>query len=152
MIRRAMQSDRGTALVIGAGVSGLTTALSLRRRGFSVTVAAEKFAPDMLVLGGLVEMDEWDLDIGLANYGPVREMLRRCEEFLPILRKAEMDVFEPVRVGLRPFRKQNVRLEREPDSRIIHNYGHGGSGFTFSWGCAQEVVQIVEGMRARVAA
>ena len=107
---------------------------------------------DMLVLGGLVEMDEWDLDIGLENYGPVREMLRRCEEFLPVLRHAEIDVHEPVRVGLRPFRRQNVRLEREDDSRIIHNYGHGGSGFTFSWGCAYEVVQIAELMAGRMAA
>lgn len=47
-----------------------------------------------------------------------------------------------VRVGLRPFRKSGVRLEREKlrDGRIvIHNYGHGGSGFTLSWGCAREV-------------
>ncbi len=107
---------------------------------------------DMLVLGGLVEMDEWDLDIGLENYGPVRAMLRRCEEFLPVLRNAEIDVHEPVRVGLRPFRRQNVRLEREGDSRVIHNYGHGGSGFTFSWGCADEVVLIAELMAERIAA
>src|SRR6266567_1665035 len=49
------------------------------------------------------------------------------------------------RVGLRPFRKSGVRLERHqlPDGRIvIHNYGHGGSGFTLSWGCAREVVDL----------
>jgi D-amino-acid oxidase len=49
------------------------------------------------------------------------------------------------RVGLRPFRKSGVRLEREKlrDGRtVIHNYGHGGSGFTLSWGCAQEVVGL----------
>jgi D-amino-acid oxidase len=46
------------------------------------------------------------------------------------------------RVGLRPFRKSGVRLEREQlrDGRtVIHNYGHGGAGFTLSWGCAEEV-------------
>jgi D-amino-acid oxidase len=46
------------------------------------------------------------------------------------------------RVGLRPFRKSGVRLERERllDGRtVIHNYGHGGSGFTLSWGCAEKV-------------
>lgn len=97
---------------------------------------------DMLLLGGLVEMDEWGLDIDLLNYGPVRDMLRRCVEFLPVLRNCEFDVHEPVRVGLRPYRQQNVRLERESGTRIIHNYGHGGSGFTFSWGCAEEVVEL----------
>jgi D-amino-acid oxidase len=49
------------------------------------------------------------------------------------------------RVGLRPFRKSGVRLERGRlrDARtVIHNYGHGGSGFTLSWGCAREVVNL----------
>ena len=46
------------------------------------------------------------------------------------------------RVGLRPFRRSGVRLERDriADGRaVIHNYGHGGAGFTLSWGCAHEV-------------
>ncbi len=52
------------------------------------------------------------------------------------------------RVGLRPFRKSGVRLEREKlrDGRaVIHNYGHGGSGFTLSWGCARNVVDLAVG-------
>ncbi len=51
------------------------------------------------------------------------------------------------RVGLRPFRKSGVRLEREKlrDGRtVIHNYGHGGSGFTLSWGCAENVFEIAD--------
>jgi D-amino-acid oxidase len=50
------------------------------------------------------------------------------------------------RVGLRPFRKSGVRLElgRMADGRpLIHNYGHGGSGFTLSWGCAETVLKLV---------
>jgi D-amino-acid oxidase len=49
------------------------------------------------------------------------------------------------RVGLRPFRKTGVRLERDRlrDRRaVIHNYGHGGAGFTLSWGCAREVADL----------
>ena len=49
------------------------------------------------------------------------------------------------RVGLRPFRKPGVRLEEQKlrDGRtVIHNYGHGGAGFTMSWGCAEEVFQV----------
>ncbi|PYK18382.1 MAG: hypothetical protein DME56_13520 [Verrucomicrobia bacterium] len=48
------------------------------------------------------------------------------------------------RVGLRPFRKSGVRLESDRlcDGRaVIHNYGHGGAGFTLSWGCAREVLE-----------
>jgi len=50
-----------------------------------------------------------------------------------------------VKVGLRPFRKSGVRLERKglSDGRtVIHNYGHGGAGFTLSWACAEEVRAI----------
>ncbi|HYR21794.1 MAG TPA: FAD-dependent oxidoreductase [Chthoniobacterales bacterium] len=49
------------------------------------------------------------------------------------------------RVGLRPFRKSGVRLEREKlrnGRAVIHNYGHGGSGFTLSWGCAESVLEL----------
>ncbi|HEY8202432.1 MAG TPA: FAD-dependent oxidoreductase [Actinomycetota bacterium] len=99
---------------------------------------------NMLLLGGMTEPDEWSLDIGFDNYSPISEMLQRCREFLPSLAHAQVDEDEPVRVGLRPFRHRNVRLEWEPGSRIIHNYGHGGSGVTLSWGCAQEVVELAK--------
>jgi len=49
------------------------------------------------------------------------------------------------RVGLRPFRRAGVRLgaEQMPDGRrVIHNYGHGGSGFTLSWACARAVLRL----------
>jgi len=41
--------------------------------------------------------------------------------------------------GLRPVRAE-VRLERA--GRVIHNYGHGGAGYSLSWGCADEVVRL----------
>ena len=103
---------------------------------------------DKLVLGGLTEPDEWGLDIGLQNYEPVRQMLARCTAFLPALKTAEIDAAEPVRVGLRPMRRQNIRLEREPGTRIVHNYGHGGSGVTLSWGCAREVADTIDRLPA----
>ena len=45
-----------------------------------------------------------------------------------------------VRAGLRPYRPE-VRLERV--GRIIHNYGHGGAGYTLSRGCADAVAALV---------
>jgi D-amino-acid oxidase len=99
---------------------------------------------DMLLLGGLTEPNEWSKDISLENYRPIQDMLERCVEFLPILKQAEFDPQETVRVGLRPLRKNNVRLEQEPGTQIIHNYGHGGSGVTFSWGCAGELAEAME--------
>ena len=43
------------------------------------------------------------------------------------------------RAGLRPCRP-SVRLERE--GRVVHNYGHGGAGYTLAYGCAEEVVRL----------
>jgi D-amino-acid oxidase len=99
---------------------------------------------DMLVLGGIAEPDEWGLDINFDNHEPIRKMYQRCVDFLPLLENAEIDPMEPLRVGLRPFRRQSIRLEREPCTDIVHNYGHGGSGVTLSWGCAREVTKIVK--------
>jgi D-amino-acid oxidase len=48
-----------------------------------------------------------------------------------------------VRAGLRPFRPE-VRLERDARApRIVHNYGHGGAGFTLCRGCAEAVAALL---------
>ena len=54
-------------------------------------------------------------------------------------------VARPPIAGLRPYRDQTFRLEPETigDKFVVHNYGHGGAGITLSWGCAQEIVDIV---------
>jgi len=100
----------------------------------------------MVVLGGLAEKDQWATTIDLDNHQPVRDMYERCVKFMPVIEKAEIDPVEPVRAGLRPFRAQNVCLERQPDTNIVHNYAHGGAGFSFSWGCAREVVTMVKSL------
>ena len=42
-------------------------------------------------------------------------------------------------VGLRPYRLSGPRLDVQmlDQKTIIHNYGHGGSGFSLSWGTGQ---------------
>ena len=47
-------------------------------------------------------------------------------------------------VGLRPFRPEGfvVREERVGNKLLIHNYGHGGSGVTLSWGTSSLAVDL----------
>jgi D-amino-acid oxidase len=46
-------------------------------------------------------------------------------------------------VGLRPVRS-SLRIEKDPQhNRMVHCYGHGGSGLTLSWGSADEVMKLL---------
>jgi D-amino-acid oxidase len=95
--------------------------------------------PDVVVLGGTAEEDDWE---PRARPDTTRSILERTRRLDPRLEQAE---YVGSAVGLRPARSE-VRLEAEtlPDGRpLVHDYGHGGSGFTLSWGCADEVAQLV---------
>jgi D-amino-acid oxidase len=72
-------------------------------------------------------------------------IISECERVL--LRPAPPLIRE--RVGLRPGRSSGVRVAADKlrDGRhVIHNYGHGGSGFTLSWGCAETVLQLASAL------
>ncbi len=39
----------------------------------------------------------------------------------------------------------SLEVERvSSGTRVVHCYGHGGAGVTVSWGCADEVVALVD--------
>jgi D-amino-acid oxidase len=90
------------------------------------------------VLGGTNDLSG-DL---AADSATTARIVTECSRLLNIERPNVL----AERVGLRPYRKSGVRLERAnlTDGRtVIHNYGHGGSGFTLSWGCAQNLLNMI---------
>src|SRR6266481_4076875 len=86
------------------------------------------------VLGGTNELSN-DL---AADSATTMRIVTECARAL----KIEKPNVLGERVGLRPFRKSGVRVERDQlrnGRTIVHNSGHGGSGFTLSCGSAQWV-------------
>lgn len=65
----------------------------------------------------------------------------RVPKLMPI--RAHTDRIFRVTVCLRPFRAAGPRLdvERVGDKTVIHNYGHGGSGWSLSWGSSNIAVE-----------
>jgi len=100
---------------------------------------------NIVVLGGLTQQNQWSTDMSL-DMPIIKQMRDGCLSFLKELQQLPIDTSEPVRSGVRPLTQQNVIVERVPDTNIIHNYGHGGSGVTLSWGCAEEIVALLDGM------
>ncbi|MFB8219651.1 FAD-dependent oxidoreductase [Streptomyces anulatus] len=100
-----------------------------------------------LILGGLVEPSEYDTHIG-KEYPPIQEMFARNKRFAPeLLKDVNLDDDDvDVIAGLRPYRVENVCVEKEYGFNIVHNYGHGGSGFSLSYGCAREAIGLLESM------
>jgi D-amino-acid oxidase len=91
-----------------------------------------------VVLGGIAATGEWNLR---ADPAVAAAIVERCAGIDPRLREAR--VLEH-RVGLRPTRTTvRVQEQRRDGVRLIHNYGHGGSGVTLSWGCAADVAAMV---------
>ncbi len=70
------------------------------------------------------------------------QIIDKCARLEPMLRDA---VVLDIKIGFRPVR-ETVRVEsvtRNDGSTVVHNYGHGGAGYTLSWGCAGVVASLV---------
>lgn len=63
--------------------------------------------------------------------------------------RASVDRIIAVNVCSRPFRAAGPRIEAERIGRrtVVHNYGHGGAGWSLSWGSAARALELVRATR-----
>jgi glycine/D-amino acid oxidase-like deaminating enzyme len=74
----------------------------------------------------------------MANRLPIYDLV---PPLAPV--RAHADRLFDITVCLRPFRASGPRLDTEEigDTLVVHNYGHGGSGWSLSWGSSTIAVQ-----------
>ena len=82
---------------------------------------------------------------GCASLAAPSSGLAPPPAFAPV--RASEDRLFDVTVCLRPFRAAGPRLDTEQvgDTLVVHNYGHGGSGWSLSWGSSTLAVQKAMG-------
>lgn len=89
---------------------------------------------DYTILGGTAKINADGL---IPSDEEAKSIIKRCQ--------ALDDNIDPKKyvntyIGLRPGRSE-IRLEQE--NNVIHNYGHGGGGYTVAWGCADRVLELI---------
>ncbi|TDX01037.1 FAD-dependent oxidoreductase [Dinghuibacter silviterrae] len=95
---------------------------------------------DGCIIGGTYERDNWE---DTPEPETINEIVQRAKALTP-----DLTTGPAIRsyAGLRPYRP-SVRLEADPaQPGLIHHYGHGGAGFTVSWGAATSVAALVRSL------
>ena len=100
---------------------------------------------DVLYVGSIIQPNNYDKSL-TPESPEVEAMWDRAGDFIPRLRHAGLVPEYSFAQGLRPFSKKNakVRAEETDRFRLVHNYGHGGSGWTLGIGTARCAVLLLE--------
>ncbi len=83
-------------------------------------------------------------DIPAVSGSSAATLLSDSRDLAPLV--ASPDRIIEMNVCTRPFRAQGPRIELERIGRkqVVHNYGHGGSGWSLSWGSGLLATQMAQ--------
>ena len=134
--------------VVRVETQSLPYATSLHRSSFKqrpLYIVPRRGSTDDAICGGTAIEILGDIDPRRPFDFPISEV---CDEIHQLCCAFSPGIASGQRrenlVGLRPMRS-SVRIERDLlQSRLLHCYGHGGSGLTLSWGSADQVMKLLE--------
>ncbi len=128
-----LRGIRGDLCIVEPGEWSLSCAAADEATGHTYVIPRR----DVLVIGGTnVETDL----AGVIDGDPV--VARRLRDDATRIGVRAGGFLKAI-AGVRPFRTE-VRLERDAVlPNVVHNYGHGGSGWTLCHGCALEASALV---------
>lgn len=118
---------------------------------------------DTLIVGSIIQPHNDIANLDEKSSPEVTQMWARAKKFLPPLADAESFPGYPFAQGLRPFTGKNAKVRAEimtvsdpeggtkhtKDVKVVHNYGHGGSGWCLTVGCARTAVYIIDELLAQ---
>ncbi len=100
---------------------------------------------EVVLLGGCEEEHDWST---LPDPKVAQDIFERCLQLAPDLKGAEITggwaCLRPVRESIRLEVEECTTGDMVRRPLLVHNYGHGGQGYVLHWGCALEVVKLVE--------
>lgn len=118
-----------------------------------ITYIMTRAAGGGTILGGTYDVGNWE---SVPDPNVAVRIMKRAVDVAPGLTGGKgIEGLSVIRhgVGLRPYRRDGVRIEAEEmkgdDGEtvvVVHNYGHAGWGYQGSYGCAERVVELVEGI------
>ncbi|XP_056422296.1 D-aspartate oxidase isoform X1 [Hyla sarda] len=96
-----------------------------------------------VTLGGTRQNGVWS---NLPNEQASKGILDRCCHLEPSL--CEVSVIQE-KVGLRPTRsalriEKDILIKNGKQLTVVHNYGHGGGGYSIHWGTARKVSKLLQ--------
>lgn len=147
----AMIPVRGQIVIVRNQLHPMIATSGTEEGMTEILYAMQRPAGGGTVLGGTYDVGNWE---SVPDPNVALRIMRRVVEMCPeIVNGKGIDGLSVVRhgVGLRPYRKTGVRVEREQldgGTWVVHNYGHAGWGYQGSYGCAERVVELVNLIRA----
>lgn len=105
------------------------------RRGFLKAATSVAIGAGLIASGGTIE-----------HYTERWARRRAAQKLDIVLPKVSMSRYIRSTVGLRPHRPIGFKLEKENlgSKILVHNWGHGGSGWSLAWGTGELAIRMAE--------